>query len=395
MDDKIALENFLLENEDLEKIQSFVSEFNVFEIMDIIQTEIRHSNVLAWLLNPKSNHGLGDQFLRLFLKHLFYSNRETIKTQITFFDIEIFNLDDIEIRREWNRIDLLIISNSNNLVIAIENKVESTEHSDQLTRYWDIITKEYPSYHKLFVYLTPEGLTPTDQNNWIIFDYRTIHSILKKLLELRRTSLNESVYDFLSQYATILRRYVMENSEIEEICKKIYQKHQQALDLIFQYKPDIDLEISEILQDLIKKHDNLILDASGKTVIRFTSKTLDNLIPAKGEGWTLSKRILLFEFINYNRRLVMRLYIGPGENEIRDRLHTIAKKDTKLFNKSDRKIGSKWLAIYQKDYLRPTDYEDTETDGLRQIISEKFGHFIKDDLAKIEAHISSNWESRL
>ena len=187
----------------------------------------------------------------------------------------------------------------------------------------------------------------------------------------------------------------MENSEIEEICKKIYQKHQQALDLIFQYKPDIDLEISEILQDLIKKHDNLILDASGKTVIRFTSKTLDNLIPAKGEGWTLSKRILLFEFSNYNRRLVMRLYIGPGENEIRDRLHTIGKKDTKLFNKSDRKIGSKWLAIYQKDYLRPTDYEDTETDGLRQIISEKFGHFIKDDLAKIEALISSNWESKL
>ena len=128
MDDKIALEQFLLENEDLEKIESFVSEFSVFEIMDIVHAEIRHSKILAWLLNPKSNHGLGDQFLRLFLKHLFYSNRETIKTQITFFDIEIFNLDDIEIRREWNRIDLLIISNSNNLVIAIENKVESTEH---------------------------------------------------------------------------------------------------------------------------------------------------------------------------------------------------------------------------------------------------------------------------
>lgn len=393
MDDKIALEQFLLENEDLEKIQSFVSEFNVFEIMDIIHTEIRHSNILAWLLNPKSNHGLGDQFLRLFLKHLFYSNRETIKTQITFFDIEIFNLNDIEIRREFNRIDLLIISSSNNLIIAIENKIESTEHSDQLTRYWDIITKEYPGYHKLFVYLTPEGLTPSDQNNWILFDYGTIHSILKKLLELRRTSLNDSVYDFLGQYATILRRYIMGNSEIEEICKKIYQKHQQALDLIFQYKPDIDLEISEILQDLIKKHDNLILDASSKTAIRFTSKALDNLIPPKGEGWTLSKRILLFEFSNYDRRLVMRLYIGPGENEIRNRLHTIAKKDTKLFNKSDRKIGSKWLAIYQKDYLRPTDYEDTDTDGLRQIILEKFGHFIKDDLVKIEAHISSNWES--
>jgi hypothetical protein len=215
----------------------------------------------------------------------------------------------------------------------------------------NIITKEFPGYHKLFVYLTPEGLTPSDQNNWIIFDYGTIHSILKKLLELRRTSLNDSVYDFLSQYATILRRYIMGNSEIEEICKKIYQKHRQALDRIFEYKPDIYSEISDILQDLIKKHDNLMSDDSSKTAIRFTSKSLDDLIPKKGEGWTRSKRILLFEFSNYDKRLVLRLYIGPGENEIRNRLHTIAKKDTKLFNKSDRKIGSKWLAIYQKDYL--------------------------------------------
>jgi hypothetical protein len=312
---------------------------------------------------------------------------------ITFFDIEIFNLDDIEIRREWNRIDLLVISSSNNLIIAIENKIESTEHSDQLTRYLNIITKEFPGYHKLFVYLTPEGLTPSDQNNWIIFDYGTIHSILKKLLELRRTSLNDSVYDFLSQYATILRRYIMGNSEIEEICKKIYQKHRQALDRIFEYKPDIYSEISDILQDLIKKHDNLMSDDSSKTAIRFTSKSLDDLIPKKGEGWTRSKRILLFEFSNYDKRLVLRLYIGPGENEIRNRLHTIAKKDTKLFNKSDRKIGSKWLTIYQKDYLMNYEDTETETEGLKHIISEKFDHFIKDDLVKIEAHISSNWES--
>ena len=185
----------------------------------------------------------------------------------------------------------------------------------------------------------------------------------------------------------------MGNSEIEEICKKIYQKHRQALDRIFEYKPDIYSEISDILQDLIKKHDNLMSDDSSKTAIRFTSKSLDDLIPKKGEGWTRSKRILLFEFSNYDKRLVLRLYIGPGENEIRNRLHTIAKKDTKLFNKSDRKIGSKWLAIYQKDYLMNYEDTETETDGLKQFISEKFDHFIKDDLVKIEAHISSNWES--
>jgi len=127
---------------------------------------------------------------------LFSNNREAIKSQITFFDIEIFNLDDIEIRREWNRIDLMMISNSNRLVVAIENKIGSTEHSDQLKRYYGVVTKEFPKHHKLFVYLTPEGLTPSDENNWIIFDYSTIHAILEQLLKLRKSSLNVSIYDF-------------------------------------------------------------------------------------------------------------------------------------------------------------------------------------------------------
>ena len=391
MDDKLALESFLLDNEDLEKIESFVSEFNVFETLGAVHAEIRHSNVLAWLLNPKSNHGLGDSFLRLFLKHLFSNNREAIKSQITFFDIEILNLDDIEIRREWNRIDLLIISKSNKLVVAIENKVEGTEHSGQLERYYDVVVKEFVKHHKLFVYLTPEGLTPSNEDDWIIFDYATIQSILEQLLKLRKSSLNTSIFDFLRQYSTILRRYIMSDSEIEKICKKIYQKHQQALDLIFQYKPDIDLEVSEIVQSIIRKQSDCILETAGKTTVRFTTKTLDKLIPAKGEGWTASKRILLFEFNNWNKRLVLRLYIGPGDSEIRNRLHEIAKQDIKLFNKSNRKMPSKWLAVYQKEFLKAKDYEDVDVEDLKGILSKKFDNFMADDCVKIERYFVSNW----
>ena len=157
----------------------------------------------------------------------------------------------------------------------------------------------------------------------------------------------------------------MPDSEIEEICKKIYAKHQQALDLIFQYKPDIELEVSEIVRDLVKRYDELILENAGKTYIRFASKALDNLVPKKGQGWVSSNRILLFEFANYYKRGVLRLYIGPGESEIRNKLHNIAKMDTKLFNISERKLGSKWLAIYQKEYLKTKDYEESDVVELR------------------------------
>lgn len=391
MDEKLTLEQFLLENSDLENLESLLAEFNVFEIADMVRAEVRHSNVLAWLLNPKANHGLGDQFLRLFLKHLFSNNRETIKSQVTFFDVEVFDLNDIEIRREWRRIDVLMVSPLNKLVVALENKVDSGEHDSQLERYHGIITSEFPDYHGLFVYLTPEGNIPSDEENWIIFDYSSIHSILSNLLEIRKTVISNRVYDFLNQYCTILRRYVMPDSEIAEICQRIYHKHKAALDLIFQYKPDKEAEVSNIVQEIIQKHNNLILDTLGKTVIRFTSKRLDDIVPKEGEGWTVSKRVLLFEFGNWDYKLVLRLYIGPGNDEIRNRLYQIAQMDTKLFNKSARKLGTKWLAIYQKEYLKPKEYEELGTEELTEQISQRFEVFLSDDLTRIESHLSNKW----
>jgi hypothetical protein len=391
MEDRIALERFLLENDELEQIETFLAEFNVFQTLDVVRAEIRHSNVLAWLMNPKSNHGFGDQFLRLFLKYVFANNRETIKSDITLFDIEVLDLDDIEIRREWNRIDLIVISESNRLVVAVENKIEAWEHGSQLKRYQYLVTKEFPNHHRLFIYLTPESLTPSDTENWTIFDYSTIYSILMRLLESRKNSLGSSVYDFLTQYCTILRRYVMPNSEIEDICKKIYQKHQQALDLIFQYKPDMELEVSEIFQELAGKYDSLVLDTAGKTFVRFASKKLDEVIPKKGLGWVSSNRILLFEFNNYSKRGVLRLYIGPGDSEIRNRLHTIAKMDTRLFNISDRRLRAKWLALYQKEYLKAKDYDESDAVELRDIISKKLDDFVSGDLPRIEKHMVDNW----
>ncbi|MYK89711.1 MAG: hypothetical protein F4018_16005, partial [Acidobacteria bacterium] len=44
--------------------------FNVFDILRYSEYEIRHSNVLAWLLEPGETHGLSDKFLRRFLESL-------------------------------------------------------------------------------------------------------------------------------------------------------------------------------------------------------------------------------------------------------------------------------------------------------------------------------------
>ncbi len=47
-----TLEKFLLDNPEFEKLEGLLSQFNVFETLRMVNTEIRHSNVLAWLLTP-------------------------------------------------------------------------------------------------------------------------------------------------------------------------------------------------------------------------------------------------------------------------------------------------------------------------------------------------------
>ncbi len=42
--------------------------FNPFDVLRYAEYEIRHSNVLAWLLTPGESHGLGDKFLRRFIE---------------------------------------------------------------------------------------------------------------------------------------------------------------------------------------------------------------------------------------------------------------------------------------------------------------------------------------
>src|SRR5699024_8160472 len=111
--------------------------FNAFETLVIVNTEIRQSNVIAWLLHPNENHGLGDTYLKKFVQHVFYNAQHTYtNTGLTLIDISLMNYNDFIVRREWQDIDVLAISESNKLVVAIENKVWSKESKHQLKKYY-------------------------------------------------------------------------------------------------------------------------------------------------------------------------------------------------------------------------------------------------------------------
>ena len=98
---------------DFERLELNLKLPNIFRILRISRTEIRHSNFLAWLLNPNESHNLRDTFLKHFLLDISV-------------EFDTLNFQDFEIRREWKNIDLLIITNG--FAVCSENKVDSQEH---------------------------------------------------------------------------------------------------------------------------------------------------------------------------------------------------------------------------------------------------------------------------
>lgn len=107
---------------------------------------------MRFLLDPGENHGLGDYFLKtLFKKALVGSTSQGIGA----IDIDVANLSDAEVERERFQIDVLVHSERGRLVLAIENKVDSDEHGDQLKRYGQSVDQEFPDYCKALIFLTP------------------------------------------------------------------------------------------------------------------------------------------------------------------------------------------------------------------------------------------------
>ena len=78
------------------------------------------------------------------------------------------------------------------------------------------------------IFLTPEGADPSDLT-YLAINYGTVSKVILNLAESRRPNLEPEVYGLLQHYAKLLRRYVVEDSEIPDLCRQIYAKHQRAI----------------------------------------------------------------------------------------------------------------------------------------------------------------------
>ena len=113
--------------------------FNIFEILKLARNEVRtHSAFLSELLNPRGTHGLGDEFLKLFIKEL---NIKDFDTKDVYVKKEKFLGWISENYEEGGYIDIFITNKDH--AIIIENKIDAGDQESQLKRYHNYGEKRF------------------------------------------------------------------------------------------------------------------------------------------------------------------------------------------------------------------------------------------------------------
>jgi len=359
---------------------------NIFRILGLEHAEIRHSNFLAWLLDPKGSHKLGTQFLKLFLKGIFASD---VCRWANEFEVDRMNLGMAEIRREWENIDILV--ETDEFVVAIENKILSGEHSNQLARYKKKVELHFPipDHKHAFVFLTPDGIPPEDEEDevsYTIYSYDKIVSNLQRILNLRSEDIRTEVSTYLKDYMKMVNQTVLENDELNDLAKSLYESHSEAFDFVFKYKPDRLAEVQRIFKEMVV-NSGWDLGSINKGYVRFTPKSLTTLIPKTGTGpWKYGEQFL-FEIEIGDEGFRFFATISPGNSQNRSALESALKKATNghEWQKHPHKNSQHRIYLSKRWKSKLLDQSVTDSDIRKKL--EKLWPKITDAVRLIEVEI--------
>lgn len=245
-----ALTNFLADNEDLEALSERLTRFNLFNILKIEESELKHSNVLAWLLNPSGSHGLNSIFLKRFLT-LFSQNHST--KGVTTAEIQLSTFEDVEVLREWEYIDILVVVHDHKgpgstWCIAIENKIRAKEIKGQLKSAKEKVTNEWRDAIFVGMYLTKKGDDPSDdgvKEGYGNMSHEAVLELIENIYNRYHSRLKEFAAMFIHQYIMTMKNILKKDAETIRLAKKISQEHRHAVMLLMNTDTDNDLPDSK------------------------------------------------------------------------------------------------------------------------------------------------------
>ena len=186
--------------------EQVADDFNLLDVMRLTGKEIRHSMVLAWLLDHDlrklGTHAQGNLGFRLFLNEFREFGLRSDYADCTYW-----------VRREVAGDESIVdieVACRGRFLIHIENKIWSAEGTDQTDREWSDLQRRaaalnvsVPDVHALF--LTPHG-TPPKNRSFHAISWGRIVRVLEASADQAKPA---DVKLFTRHYARALRRFIL------------------------------------------------------------------------------------------------------------------------------------------------------------------------------------------
>lgn len=233
MDTKLDIQQFFQEVANICALEQAQQEernrkgenYNLFSILSIERYELKHSALIANLLDPEGSHGCGDAFLRAFFE---------IALKGTAYPFESSSPDSCTEHYTGpiagdtgGRIDILVKSSQYGLII--ENKIYAGDQDKQLIRYDNYGKKDLKVDRYLLVYLTlfgneaSEGSTAkgsAKEVDYLCLSYA--EDILRWLEQCARLAYDKPlVRESLNQYIRTIKQLTYQDMNLKNIRKII------------------------------------------------------------------------------------------------------------------------------------------------------------------------------
>lgn len=337
---------------------------NLFEAAGMVHHEIRHSNFLGFILDPARDHGLEDDFLKRLMQVAAVNHSNSSPSPLR---IMLSDYTDAIVRREWMNIDIVVISESNKTIFAIENKVGSKEGKHkisgkmQLHGYREKIDgcPEYQGWNKILAFLTLDGEEGSD-DNWSRISYDEVVKCIEKTTATKHLKLSKEVEIILQHYVELVRRNILKNDEelIKE-CREIYSRHKTAIDLIMEH--GIVSNFKDAAEQFFKDHSDLQKYLVNSNQAFFLPTKLMQAIPEiEGVKWWNQSRPfgIWFSFVGGNKLGII-VEIGPfGDKSQYDR-ELLVNRIFQGLNINRQRITNTYTRVHSR-YIEVTEDVSTE-----------------------------------
>ena len=267
----------LINSIEFQELNSYYNEKTILVPLNVERNENRHSAFIAWWLNPKSEHGLGDAPLKLFLRLvatkesgeiIFKKNdcRVDFYSRVLAGDYNITIREDFELEKSvgklnsdnskgridiWSALELTVKDEDgkdSSLAVGmlIENKIYSNEGKNQTVRYFEAVNSYMNEFPSEMEYSSGMGilLTATKQKpSCDQFTNITYQELLTYVIEPLMSSVDadslQFVEAFVRKLAVSKKEKIFHNLKAQKTASLLKERTSTMLERVVTNNRDI------------------------------------------------------------------------------------------------------------------------------------------------------------